>query len=116
MGEYFVHLLHILTFIQSVHRILMHPKYGRTFGDNFFCFFTNIAIFFIAIKSKKEGGTIVAVSKVGIAMTYDRDPKNKNLMQREMCQKGTTLDHDFYFVVGKQCRTETYYERKIIIK
>ena len=23
-----------------------------------------------------------------------------------MCQKGTTLDHDFYFVVGKQCRTK----------
>ena len=23
-----------------------------------------------------------------------------------MCQKGTTLDHDFYVVVGKQCRTE----------
>ena len=23
-----------------------------------------------------------------------------------MCQKGTNLDHDFYVVVGKQCRTE----------
>ena len=27
-----------------------------------------------------------------------------------MCQKGTTLDNDFYIVVGKQCRTEISYE------
>ena len=26
-----------------------------------------------------------------------------------MDQKGTTLDHDFYVVVGKQCRTESAY-------
>ena len=26
-----------------------------------------------------------------------------------MCQKGTTLDNDFYVVVGKQCRTENAY-------
>ena len=31
MGEYFVHLLHILTFIQSAHKILVHPNYVRTF-------------------------------------------------------------------------------------
>ena len=27
-----------------------------------------------------------------------------------MDQKGTTLDHDFYVVVGEQCRTENTYE------
>ena len=26
-----------------------------------------------------------------------------------MDQKGTILDHDFYVVVGKQCRTESAY-------
>ena len=26
-----------------------------------------------------------------------------------MCQKGNTLDHDFYVVVGKQCLTENAY-------
>ena len=26
-----------------------------------------------------------------------------------MNQKGTTFDHDFYVVVGKQCRTENAY-------
>ena len=26
-----------------------------------------------------------------------------------MNQKGNTLDHDFYVVVGKQCRTENAY-------
>ena len=26
-----------------------------------------------------------------------------------MCQEGTTFDHDFYDVVGKQCRTESAY-------
>ena len=26
-----------------------------------------------------------------------------------MIQEGTTFDHDFYVVVGKQCRTENAY-------
>ena len=26
-----------------------------------------------------------------------------------MIQEGTTFDHDFYVVVGKQCRTENVY-------
>ena len=26
-----------------------------------------------------------------------------------MSQEGTTFDHDFYVVVGKQCRTENVY-------
>ena len=35
-----------------------------------------------------------------------------------MIQKGTTLDHDFYVAVGKQCRTENAYaghQRNIFI-
>ena len=31
------------------------------------------------------------------------------LLKIYMCQKGTTLDHDFYVVVGKQCRIENAY-------
>ena len=30
-----------------------------------------------------------------------------------MDQKGTTLDHDVYVVVGKQCRTESAYKNFI---
>ena len=30
----------------------------------------------------------------------------KNMFFCLMCQIGSTLDHDFYVVVGKQCRTE----------
>ena len=29
--------------------------------------------------------------------------------QSKMEQKGMTFDHDFYVVVGKQCRTENAY-------
>ena len=31
------------------------------------------------------------------------------LLKIYTCQKGTTLDHDFYVVVGKQCRIENAY-------
>ena len=31
------------------------------------------------------------------------------LLNIYMCQKGTILDHDFYVVVGKQCRIENAY-------
>ena len=32
-----------------------------------------------------------------------------NFQATGMNQKGNTLDHDFYVVVGKQCRTENAY-------
>ena len=31
------------------------------------------------------------------------------LIDNKMDQKGTTLENDFYVVVGKQCRTESAY-------
>ena len=31
------------------------------------------------------------------------------IILKTMIQEGTTFDHDFYVVVGKQCRTENAY-------
>ena len=63
---------------------------------------------------RQEGGAkYLIMTKERLILASSPNPpwelffiRGRNMME----QKGMTFDHDFYVVVGKQCRTENVYE------